>query len=250
MDDLDRMYRLLVRNTRVTAPEYFSRPFELAELYQTLIPYRLHRRELGIETNEDYEIALARLLAGERGYLVADGEVQQALRTELASPNPDPAAFRQFAHASVAFVPDALRSVANDGGALPAAPPVSPSPMAQPAQPAHAPYAPPAAPAPMAPPMPVRPPQPPRPVQPPQPPPRPAMAPAPDVIPPVAGRTPATVQGGGSCRFCGGTLPDGRRITYCPHCGQNLTVQNCPACGTELEVGWKFCVTCGRTMTQ
>jgi predicted amidophosphoribosyltransferase len=41
-------------------------------------------------------------------------------------------------------------------------------------------------------------------------------------------------------------LPEGRNITYCPHCGQNLTVVNCPACGTELDVGWKFCTTCGR----
>jgi hypothetical protein len=50
----------------------------------------------------------------------------------------------------------------------------------------------------------------------------------------------------GSCRYCGGELPEGRAITFCPHCGQNLTVLNCPACGTELDVGWKFCTTCGR----
>lgn len=232
------MYRLLVRNTRAAAPDYFSRPFELGELYQTLIPYRLHRRELGLETNEDYEIALSRLIAGERGYLVSEAEVQKALRAELATPNPDPSVFRQFAHAQVAFAPEALRALAHDGGAMPAPPPVSASPLSAP------PVAPPAAP-----PMPVRPPQPPpRPTVPAPPPPRPVMAP--EIVAPVAGRTPATIQGGGSCRFCGGTLPDGRRITYCPHCGQNLTVQNCPACGTELEVGWKFCVTCGRTMSQ
>ena len=234
MDDLDRMYRLLVRNTRTAAPEYFSRPFELGELYQTLIPYRLHRRELGIETNEDYEIALSRLVAGERGYLVSEAEVQKALRAELASPNPDPSAFRQFAHAQVAFAPEALRALAADRGAVPAPPPVSASPYSG---------------SPAAPPMPVRPPvAPPRPNPPPAPVPRPVAAP--EIVAPVSGRTPATVQGGGSCRFCGGTLPDGRRITFCPHCGQNLTVQNCPACGTELEVGWKFCVTCGRTMSQ
>jgi predicted amidophosphoribosyltransferase len=51
---------------------------------------------------------------------------------------------------------------------------------------------------------------------------------------------------GGRCRYCSGTLPTGRRLTFCPHCGQNLTVQHCPACNTELEVGWKFCTTCGR----
>jgi predicted amidophosphoribosyltransferase len=53
-------------------------------------------------------------------------------------------------------------------------------------------------------------------------------------------------QAGEQCRYCNGALPAGRRITFCPHCGQNLTVVNCLACGTELELGWKFCTTCGR----
>jgi predicted amidophosphoribosyltransferase len=53
---------------------------------------------------------------------------------------------------------------------------------------------------------------------------------------------------GGSCRYCNGTLPDGRRLVFCPHCGQNLTIQHCPACSTELELGWKYCTTCGRSV--
>ena len=48
------------------------------------------------------------------------------------------------------------------------------------------------------------------------------------------------------CRFCGGKLPESRKLTFCPHCGVNLTVRQCPACSTELEVNWRFCVTCGR----
>ena len=28
--------------------------------------------------------------------------------------------------------------------------------------------------------------------------------------------------------------------------GRILTVQRCPACATELDVSWKFCITCGR----
>ena len=51
-----------------------------------------------------------------------------------------------------------------------------------------------------------------------------------------------------ACRYCGQPLPDGRRITFCPYCGNNVTVLQCPACSTELEVGWKFCITCGRAM--
>ena len=49
------------------------------------------------------------------------------------------------------------------------------------------------------------------------------------------------------CRFCGGRLPDGRRATFCPHCGLDLTKRQCQACSTELDAGWHFCVTCGRS---
>lgn len=48
------------------------------------------------------------------------------------------------------------------------------------------------------------------------------------------------------CRYCGGRLPDGRKVTFCPHCGLDLTKRQCPACSTELDAGWRFCVTCGR----
>jgi predicted amidophosphoribosyltransferase len=55
---------------------------------------------------------------------------------------------------------------------------------------------------------------------------------------------------GGPCRYCGEQLPEGRQVTFCPHCGQNVTVQRCPACSTELEVGWRYCITCGRAMDE
>ena len=48
------------------------------------------------------------------------------------------------------------------------------------------------------------------------------------------------------CRYCGGRLPDGRVLTFCPHCGLDLTKRQCPACSTEMEMSWRFCVTCGR----
>jgi RNA polymerase subunit RPABC4/transcription elongation factor Spt4 len=57
---------------------------------------------------------------------------------------------------------------------------------------------------------------------------------------------PTTIIASGPCAFCGGALPEGRRITFCPHCGQNVTVKLCPACSAELEVDWSFCPVCGR----
>jgi hypothetical protein len=51
------------------------------------------------------------------------------------------------------------------------------------------------------------------------------------------------------CRYCGAVLPRGRAVTFCPYCGQDVTVQQCPACSTELDVAWRFCVACGRGVT-
>jgi predicted RNA-binding Zn-ribbon protein involved in translation (DUF1610 family) len=48
------------------------------------------------------------------------------------------------------------------------------------------------------------------------------------------------------CKFCGGTLPEGRTAIYCPHCGQNLAAKHCAGCGAELDPVWKFCVNCGK----
>src|SRR5918911_2540860 len=109
MDDLDRMFRRLVQNIRNGYPEYLSHPFEVSELYQHLIPYRHNRRELAIDTNQDYEVALCRLLAGERGYLVVDNMMRDTIRQELSAPNPNTAIFREFAAARVSLAQDAQR---------------------------------------------------------------------------------------------------------------------------------------------
>ncbi|CAA9331854.1 MAG: hypothetical protein AVDCRST_MAG40-1943, partial [uncultured Gemmatimonadaceae bacterium] len=114
MDELDRMFRRLVQNARAASPEYLARPFELAEIYHTLLPYRLNRRELGMESVQQYDGALMRLLAGERGYLVGDPDMQRAMQEELRQTSPDTAAFRAHATALVGFAPDAVRQLERD----------------------------------------------------------------------------------------------------------------------------------------
>ena len=111
MDNLDRMYRHLVRTIRAKFPQYLTQPFDVAALQQTILPYRHHRRELGLETNEDYEITLSELLSGDRDYLIVDERMRDALKAELKAVNPDPTAFKQFAPAMVALSPNALRSL-------------------------------------------------------------------------------------------------------------------------------------------
>ncbi len=231
-DELDRMYRRLVQNIRAGFPDLLTRPFEVSQLYQHVIPYRLNRRELGIDSNEEYELTLLRLLSGTRGLLTGDPEMQRALRAELESPNPDLTAFRGYATSTVALDPEALR--AHDAQPMVR----SPSPLATAVAPHH-----------------------PEPVS------RAEVASrateelavgartgaraepsrprrAPGVAGPMA--APASRPTPVGCRYCGGELPEAREIRFCPHCGQNLTVKQCPACSTELEVDWRFCVTCGR----
>jgi len=203
MDDLDRLFQRLVHNIRFRSPEYLTVPFTVQDLYETLVPYRHHRRELGIETNQDYETAVARLLSGERGYVRTDPELQDKLRRELASVNPDPGIFRDAAGTRVSIEQGALSAIgvttAEQTGA-PSLPTTSQeaAPRQRAATPASS---------------------------------IPAMG---DVDVP---------QG---CRYCGGTLPEGRQATFCPHCGMNLSTKRCDGCGTELEGAWRFCVNCGK----
>jgi double zinc ribbon protein len=222
MDDLDRVFHRLVQNVKARSPEHADGPFTVAELYEQLIPYRHNRRELGIETNQDYEMAVMRLLSGERDYILGDEAMQDALKREVASPNPDTGAFREFATTQISISPAALEK-RPERGKTPAAP-------------------------------------------------QPAMNDGPAATAAVqntarldqrvedgsgtaAAARPARVPGFAStatagepqgCRYCSGTLPQGRTVTFCPHCGQNLALNQCPACGAEMEKGWKFCIGCGR----
>lgn len=193
MDDLDRVFQRLVQNVKSRSPDQLALPFTVAELYEQLIPYRHNRRELGIETNQDYEIAVMRLLSGERGYITGDDAMQDSLKKEIASQNPDTGAFREFATTQISISPAAPDNRVRDESETPPPPP----PTSRPGKPAG-----------------------------------------------TAGIDELRAPEG--CRYCSGTLPEGREITYCPHCGQNLALNQCPACGTEMEKGWKFCVGCGR----
>lgn len=256
MDDLDRVFHRLVSNIRHRHSEYLTLPFTVQELYETLIPYRHHRRELGIETNQDYEIAVTRLLSGERDYLLADQSMREKLQAELGSPHMDPGAFREFSESKVSLAPEALRRIraltasadpvvaaaagadtAGAGAPTESAPAMRPSNVSAAADAMAA-----------APTLPL---------------PTPASVNATFPVGSPGGRTIAPLENAATsapaalsslmnstvpegCPYCGGTLPEGRNVIYCPHCGNNLSVSRCPACGSELEKGWKFCAACGR----
>jgi len=201
MDALDRMFHTLVRSIRDRYPAYLTAPFSVSDIHQTILPYRHFRRELGLDTNQEYELILMELLTGARGYLDVDERLRDQLGKELLATSPEPSRVREFADAHVAINPAALSALGT--------PPTPPRSSLDPAA---------------------------------------AIARA-SVVPRA---TPDSLQAASAtprCRYCGGDLPPGRTLNYCPHCGQNLQVRNCPACGAEVEAGWRFCVACGKAVS-
>lgn len=224
MDDVERMYRHLVHIIRTKFTPMLSQPFEVGELFQTILPYRLHRRELGLQSNQDYELVLLELLGGSRGYLVVDDRMRDALAAQLAAPVPDPSVIREFATAHVALAPEwlhLLEAQARASGAQGAVGTPTPARAPMLHRTGSGSFS-----------MGGTP---------------PASAAAPFEASPRRTAKPIAVAEGDLCTFCNGELPLGRDISFCPHCGQDLTVVHCPACGSELEREWKFCVTCGRS---
>src|SRR5213080_5624869 len=99
-DELDRLFELLV--TGLSKDNRLAVPFPAAEIYERLVPYRSNRSHLNVATHQDYEMAVLRLLAGERGYVQLEPDsVREAMQREIATINPDPAYFRSFPEARV-----------------------------------------------------------------------------------------------------------------------------------------------------
>jgi hypothetical protein len=231
-DPLDRLFRCLVENLAALDPEALVRPFPVTEIAERLVPYRTHRAALGVDTGEDYEMTVLRLVAGERGYLdVFPAEVREMFANEAAASNPETGVFRQFPEATALLAPERVAEVR--GGAPPVPPATEPEPERETvltptavdavpgtgdddAEPERLPF---------------------------------MLAEEPDDD---AGRPvsrPRDIPASTPCSYCGGDLPVGRAVLFCPHCGQNVGMVHCRACGTELDVGWTFCITCGQKVT-
>jgi len=234
MDDVDRLFQYLVRHLQDAAPEYLKRPFQVSELYQRLIPYRLHRSGLGFDSIEDYEMAVLRLLAGQHGYAAVEPEdAQQALADEAELPNPTPGAFREYAAATMTLSADAVRRLVRVEETYAPPPQPSPHPIFAPLSsraPASA-FAP-----------------------------EPAPPPPPAATPDGAAYSPVTTAGGRAqdvvfepvpggvvaCPGCAAALPTGRDVRFCPFCGLRLQAVECRQCGETVEPEWRYCPTCGR----
>ncbi len=214
-DELDRLFERLVQ---VLAREArLAVPFPAGEVFERLVPYRSNRSQLKVASHQDYEMTVLRLLAGERGYArLEPDDVREAMQREIAAVNPDTAFFRNFPDARVMINRMAAeRFLRGDRAYAPQAPqPETDDTEAE------------------------------EPVSwtgenPVPPPPFPS---APFVL---AEQTDGPAPG--QCPYCGGSVPTDRKVNFCPHCGQPPSGElKCPACGSEVDVGWVYCVSCGR----
>ena len=250
MTDLERLFRRLVDNLIAIDPARLHRPLALGDLLGSVMPYRTNRRSLQIDTVEDYEMLVLRLAAGEGGLVrMVSEDIAQVFRDQLESPNPDLEVLREHTKAELvlgteplahALGPGPDESYAPPDEELEYAEPVGRTPLAEPD------------------------PEPPRPVAAPKNTPRPGPAvrlsfaadppPAPPMVPPPPRitaepdgeeRPTSRRESGFRCSYCGGRLPGSRPVNFCPHCGQNQSTTRCPECQSELELGWRHCVTCG-----
>jgi len=195
----------------------------VAELHRVLLPYHECRDRLGLASKGEYDVALLGLLS-DPGAIRVDDDLAQAVRRELATPEPGLAVLKNFAAARLemrtgAAKPEAVPepdAAADDMGSPDAADDAG-SPDADDAgSPAAA-----------------------------------AKADSPatvraDESTHSAGAGEAAESVPSSCLGCGGTLPIGPDISFCPHCGADQTTPRCADCNSELEPGWKYCPRCGQ----
>jgi hypothetical protein len=217
--DLERFFRRLVANLAESDPARLHHPLPLEEVQGSIVPYRSNRRALHLESSEDYELVLLRLCAGEGGLVRTEPEEARArFAEEVRSPNPDLQVLQRFENVLLS-----LRSE-------PLARALSPEPDPDLA------YAPPPVPLPAAPLAGLD---------------LPALDPMPELedIEELEVDQP-DASADSHCLYCGGALPGDRPIRFCPHCGQRQTPPECPQCHSDVDPGWRHCVSCGAALAE
>lgn len=216
---LERFHRALVEEIRREDPAAVERTFTVAEIYQSLVPYRTHRDRIGTAMNGDYEDALLRLLAGEGDFLeLGSDSARDRIRRELDGPNPNTGLYREFAALEVRLNPERIPT---DGSAMgsgeggPGATSGADVNGSGTAGGSGAPADPGA----------------------------PAAAEASPGRGPESGGGPADLPD--RCPDCAEALPDRDALRFCPFCGADPHRVSCSACGEVLERSWRFCIACG-----
>ena len=217
MTELERFFRRLVANLAGSDLARLYHPIPLEDILESIVPYRSNRRALLLESSEDYELVVLRLCAGEGGLVRTEPEEARVrFAEEAGSTNPDLHVLHKFEHVMVSIRSEPLaRALASEPDPdLPYAPPLASAPMAGLDLP--------------------------------------ALDPLNDLDPiePDAAGAPDELYAADPphCLYCGDALPGDRPVRFCPHCGQRQIPAECPRCHSDVEPGWRHCVSCGTAL--
>lgn len=112
MTDLERFFDRLVRNLVATDAARLRQPVPILDIKSTILPYRTNRRALGLESSDEYEELLIRLVAEEGGLVATNPpDVAEWCQRQMASLSPDLSGIPGQANATVTVRPDAVARV-------------------------------------------------------------------------------------------------------------------------------------------
>lgn len=227
MDALDLLFRRIVLAAQAAGA--LGRPVDVGEILDKLAPYHAARRDGLIEDNDHYMHTVMQLLAGARSYIFADELLQDDLLAELASPNPDLTIPRAYINTKVQLSTEGVSRILAGDGTIDLSPPTPTQPVQRTTVGASAATR------------------------------ESQVRTTPGDIAAAPGKgnwkrtdtaaLPPSTTGNPhpACPYCAQNLPEGRPVKFCPSCGLNLLVRRCSGCSAEIESGWKFCITCGRS---
>ncbi len=206
-------------------------------LLDRILPYKQARRQLALETAEDYEALVLRLVGEEAGLVVTEpGEAAEMARTTLASKVPDLEVLRLLRSAAVTFSDDAVSRLEGVRPLPASAPsieePADDSPVESGVDDDRV--------------FPIR-----RAAEPalstatPSPEPPAGAGSPPEFLTGVAFTPPAE-----ACWSCDTALPIGRTINFCVECGADQRQPQCASCGATVERHWKHCPECGMVLAR
>lgn len=114
MDELTRFARRLVEQLSASK-EGVNRAVPIGLVREKILPYRTHRRALMLESVEDYETVLLRLVAGERGFVrTLPAAAAKRCQEELAGANPDLGVLDEVADSTIQITSLAAAQIVGD----------------------------------------------------------------------------------------------------------------------------------------
>jgi predicted RNA-binding Zn-ribbon protein involved in translation (DUF1610 family) len=110
--DLERFFDRLVRNLVATDAARLRQPVPVMDIKNSILPYRSNRRALGLESNEEYEELLIRLVAEEGGLVTTTpADVAEWCQRQMASLSPDLSGIPGQGSATITVRPEAVGKV-------------------------------------------------------------------------------------------------------------------------------------------